>query len=945
MTKQRMLLIIKSSIENDCFLLVHFNQQDYTSRFFVRIVDVCHDLKNKRLSFICNAFSRQHHADKVFDEIIMYFDKIISLELLKDETAFKYKPEVKKHLLDEMDKLIQYFSNERFNDLNSLLDYYIEASGFDYSLLVQSGKTIPGIDLEVLNNLPNHIYKLNYKQYESLMNILIKRNKTKRTGVWLYLAELSIKVNNKNFPLVYHPFKFDLENATLTYDETVHFNDLLNDDYINVIPVSLKYNCTFERFKDVYLMNKEEAMSMLNISKQATINLNPICLVLEDALNKLNIFQFIKNRYELNQLSDLANMAFGFKSNEKHLSTIDINFINSNDSQKEAIKVSNTYPISYIFGPPGTGKSYTLVSLLIQTIVERKRALICANANHPLDEIESKIRSFYNSEHEVFIPYFRIGNIEKIAESIDYIRMVYKKFLADKKEYKPLNTFNKFNDTNAIDLAKLQNIGYKHLTRLSNNAELLKIICYKDDENGGINRAIKELKKYISNKSNLSLFLSSFPIIISTCSSTSKLALDFDIFDKVLIDEAASCPLTSALSPMIRGKRLVLSGDKKQLNAFTLIDNKINDMLLRQHNIDPLYSYNNLSILDFIMLKTDYLPSTMLNEHYRSQRDIINFCNKYFYKNKMIIKTKQDNLKQHLFVYNIKNNQAINNVSVNECLFIVEYINSNNLNLEDIGIITPFVLQSQAIKRALKKYFPDDYHKASVGTVHSFQGDQKDIIFFSLSCNTKTSINTINRFISDQPLINVSVSRAKKLFIAIGDFNVFNQPRIFKPNYWELLKEYAISLATYKEIDNLEIKDITVKRNNKSSTLNKSESDFYQTLKQILSVLNGEYELKPHVYLSKLFENQDIKEDYKNFHIDFLIKIGDSTKYVAIELDGKEHELDKEKIKNDMKKELLLNSNINIVFLRFKNEERLLYTYIKMKIKRAIDSLNTINAL
>ena len=115
-----------------------------------------------------------------------------------------------------------------------------------------------------------------------------------------------------------------------------------------------------------------------------------------------------------------------------------------------------------------------------------------------------------------------------------------------------------------------------------------------------------------------------------------------------------------------------------------------------------------------------------------------------------------------------KRNQAINNVSVNECLFIVEYINSNNLNLEDIGIITPFVLQSQAIKRALKKYFPDDYHKASVGTVHSFQGDQKDIIFFSLSCNTKTSINTINRFISDQPLINVSVSRAKKLFIAIG---------------------------------------------------------------------------------------------------------------------------------------------------------------------------------
>lgn len=943
MTKQRMLLMIKTSIESNCFLLVHYNQADYTSHFFIRIKEICYDIKSRRLYFLCNSFSKQHHSDNEFDEIIIYFDKIISLETLKNETSYNYEKNLKDKLINDLDKLISFFSHQKYEDLSSLLDYYIEASTFDYSFLVQTGKYIPGIDLEILSK--TKVFQLNFKQYDSLMDILIKRGTSKRNNVWLYLAELSIKIGEKNFPVVFHPFKFDLETAKLIYDETIHFNDLLNDDYANLLPVSLKYNATFEDFKSAYLRSKDEGISLLNIQKDALINLNPLCLVLEDKSNNFNVFQFLKLNNEQKRLSSLVSIACGFNENKSLTKNEAINFISLNSSQKEAINNSLEYPISYIFGPPGTGKSYTLVSFIIHSLFEKKRILVSANANHPLDEIENSLKSYILEDKRLMIPFFRLGNLEKIAESIDYIRMCYQEFKDAKSEYLPLNSITKFNDTNSIDLAKLRNLSYKHFTRLDNNVELLRIINYKDGENGGIYRAVKELKDYLRDRNNLTVFLNSFPIILSTCSSLSKLPLDFNIFDRVLLDEAASCPLASGLAPLIRAKQLTLCGDKKQLNAFTLIDEKINSLLIKQHNINPLFSYNNLSVLDFVALKVKSLPSCMLKEHYRCQKDIIEFCNQRFYENKMIIKTKSDGKKNHLFVYQIDSANGGNNTSTEECLFIIQYIIENNLDLEDVGIITPFVLQAKNIRKLLKQYFPNNYDMASVGTVHSFQGDQKKYMFFSLSCNKRTSYTTLLRFVSNSSLINVSISRAKNLFVAVGDFSLFDNLDPNYINYWRALKSYAKTNGTFKELEHKEIKVNSEKVSRNVSSLSKAESEFKQTLQQILTVIDGDFTLKTHVFLSSLIEDENIKEEYKNYHLDFLIILNEKNKYIGIELDGKEHESIKDKIRNDMKKDLLLTGKINMQLLRFKNEDRMLYTYIKELIKYALRKLNSQNPI
>lgn len=89
------------------------------------------------------------------------------------------------------------------------------------------------------------------------------------------------------------------------------------------------------------------------------------------------------------------SIACGFNENKSLTKNEAINFISLNSSQKEAINNSLEYPISYIFGPPGTGKSYTLVSFIIHSLFEKKRILVSANANHPLDEIENSLKKLY----------------------------------------------------------------------------------------------------------------------------------------------------------------------------------------------------------------------------------------------------------------------------------------------------------------------------------------------------------------------------------------------------------------------------------------------------------------------------------------------------------------------------------------------------------------------
>ena len=117
-----------------------------------------------------------------------------------------------------------------------------------------------------------------------------------------------------------------------------------------------------------------------------------------------------------------------------------------------------------------------------------------------------------------------------------------------------------------------------------------------------------------------------------------------------------------------------------------------------------------------------------------------------------------------LVYVNIRGNETdYKNTSPAECDEIVKYtkLHAN----QKIGVITPFVNQKNLINEELKKY---GCKNVSCGTVHSFQGDEKDVILFSLALTKQTGQKTYDWLKNNKELINVAVSRAKDKFVLLA---------------------------------------------------------------------------------------------------------------------------------------------------------------------------------
>ena len=106
---------------------------------------------------------------------------------------------------------------------------------------------------------------------------------------------------------------------------------------------------------------------------------------------------------------------------------------------------------------------------------------------------------------------------------------------------------------------------------------------------------------------------------------------------------------------------------------------------------------------------------------------------------------------------------AIKNTSPGEAEQILRYVRRNPD--KSIGIITPFANQRALINDALQKNGRGD---VACGTVHAFQGDEKDVILFSLGLSDATKVKTYDWLKNNRELLNVATSRARNELIVLG---------------------------------------------------------------------------------------------------------------------------------------------------------------------------------
>lgn len=436
-----------------------------------------------------------------------------------------------------------------------------------------------------------------------------------------------------------------------------------------------------------------------------------------------------------------------------------------------------------------------------------------------------------------------------------------------------------------------------------------------------------QFNKYIKKSENLKKLLEIFPLIISTNLGTPKLGECKPHFDLLVMDEASQSNNAISLLALARAKRLVLVGDQNQLQPVVILNTLKNEELMQTYDIPKAYDYKNNSILSTMLSIDTVSKFILLRNHYRCHPLIIGFSNQKYYDNELIlpkVKSDIDTLKL-INVDSYPNNEK--NCSLEEVEAIIKEIESSKE--KDIAVITPFKKQALLIKQKLADNHLDH---VKVGTIHTFQGDEKEKIIISSGISKNTKESTFNWVKNNQELINVATTRAKNSLVLVTDVQQIEKLSSENNDFYELLnyiKEKGQYFINYHENELF-----TSKVKNYKYYNTKTEEQFLKVLMHLKSIYRKviiETKVKVTDVLTLDHKEKELFTYGNQAHFDFVMYNLEKKPLLVIELVGNEHFNDeKVKIRDEKKKAICHKHNIMIITI--KNDYVRRYLFIKETI-------------
>lgn len=439
-----------------------------------------------------------------------------------------------------------------------------------------------------------------------------------------------------------------------------------------------------------------------------------------------------------------------------------------NQSQKNAIdKVLESEDICIIHGPPGTGKTTTLVNTIETVLSYEKQVLVVAPSNTAVDLIAQLL-----SQKDLNV--VRIGNPAKV--DIENLKITFDSKVENHLLYQELKKMYKEADKIRSQALKFKRSFGKE--ERENRKSLL-------NESKALINDAKRIEKIINQD-----ILDSAQVICSTFVGATEENLRAKKFSTVFIDEAAQSLEPACWIVIKKADKVVLAGDHKQLPPTIK-----SDLALKK----------GLGITLFEKcIEIQKESSILLDTQYRMNENIMNFSNKELYNSKLIA---HDSVKTHLLfnddkailfidtagcgfneILNPKTKSYYNPEEIN---ILINHLNLYLPQIEEtvsIGIISPYKEQVNEIEKAIdKNNYPNA--KIFIDTVDGFQGQEKDIIYISL---VRSNENSEIGFLSDIRRMNVAMTRARKKLIIIGDSATISENKFYSNflEYIDLVDSY-----------------------------------------------------------------------------------------------------------------------------------------------------------
>ncbi len=416
----------------------------------------------------------------------------------------------------------------------------------------------------------------------------------------------------------------------------------------------------------------------------------------------------------------------------------DMGFPYLNKTQEHAVnEVLRAKDVAVVHGPPGTGKTTTLVEAIYETLRRESQVLVCAQSNMAVDWISEKLV-------DRGLNVLRIGNPTRVDDkmlSFTYERRFeahpdYPQLWAIRKAIRELRSQRKRSDQ-----------WHQKMDRLKSRATELEI------------------------RINAELFGEARVIACTLVGSANRL-LDGMKFGTLFIDEAAQALEAACWIPIRRAGRVIFAGDHCQLPPTTLlrVQYRMHEDIMRfssdwfYHNqMVAAPEVKNRSILDLD------LPITWIDTaEYEGKEE---FIGESFGR--------------------INKTEALLTLLSLQAYF--ELIGKERILAErvDVGIISPYRAQVQYLRSQIRKreFFKPFRHSISVNTVDGFQGQERDVIVISLvRSNDEGQIG----FLRDLRRMNVAITRARMKLIILGD-----RPTLTRHPFYKKLWEYVEGLRVH----------------------------------------------------------------------------------------------------------------------------------------------------
>ena len=447
------------------------------------------------------------------------------------------------------------------------------------------------------------------------------------------------------------------------------------------------------------------------------------------------------------------------------------------------------------------------------------------------------------------------------------------------------------------------------------------------DNTGDMGAQALAFNKYLQKSANIKKLQTVFPIIITTCISAHKIGSPEPLFDMTIMDEASQCNVAISLVPIIRGEKLMLVGDPQQLNPVILLDEITKSKLRRKYHVSEEYDYRKNSIYKTYLACDAVSDEVLLRNHYRCNPKIIGFNNKKYYNSKLQIKSKSTEPNPLVYVDVNGGRSDVKNTSPAEVEEVLSYAELNKD--KSIAVITPFVNQKSMIEGGIKERNLDNL---VCGTVHAFQGDEKDVVLFSAALSERTGEGTYNWLKNNKELINVATSRAKDKLVLLADSKQLE--RLHKGQSDDDLYELVQYIRTNGQSQITE-KHISSRALGIQPFSTATETAFLENLTHALENIwlsQSRYVIHKEVAISQVFRDNITYDDlFYMGRFDFVVyeRQGRSEiPILAIELDGKEHFEDDVVKERDRKKNAICQAH-HMQIIRVENSYARRYTHIK----------------